>query len=133
MNRAILRVEGPDEALHFLRTTSGLTVASTWRAGEPTSRGPRAASGFAIDVADAPSPVEMVKAIRPFLAECARRQVDFAAGGLSTELSIGVTAGDSVQFVAFVDLPVADLRRLSDLGIALSVAAYPTSDAANGR
>ena len=69
-------------------------------------------------------------AIREFIAECKARHFVFSGSGLSAELSLDVTVGDSEQFVAFVDFSASDLLSLGALGAELSIAAYPTSDEA---
>jgi hypothetical protein len=51
---------------------------------------------------------------------------------LKGELSLGVTVGDSDQLPAHLDLSAEDLLLLGTIGIALSIAAYPISDEANG-
>jgi hypothetical protein len=73
----------------------------------------------------------MVDEIRKFLADPRLKGSTLITGAVTWELAIGVTAGDSQQFIAVVDFSVADLRDLAALHIAVSVAAYPTSDEAN--
>ena len=132
MNLATLRAEGEDDALAHLCKALGLSLDSTWKKGEPKRRGGvHPLSGFVATIADSANSGEMVRSIRQFLAECKARGVAFAGANLSSELSVGVTVGDSVQFVAFVDLTAEDLSSLGSLGINLSVAAYPSSDEAN--
>ncbi|MGO4152579.1 hypothetical protein [Cupriavidus sp. YAF13] len=132
MNLATLRVEGDDETLALLCDALGRNFDNTWKKGEPKRRGgTHTLSGFGLTLADSDNPGEMVASIRQFLAECKVLGLAFSGTNLSSELAIGVTVGDSVQFVAFVDLTVADLSLLCSLGINLSVAAYPTSDEAN--
>jgi hypothetical protein len=48
--------------------------------------------------------------------------------GVNAELSIGITVGDSIQYVASVDFSPNEIRDLAVLGIALNFTAYPTSD-----
>jgi hypothetical protein len=74
----------------------------------------------------------MLLAIREFLSKCAAQSITLAEHGLTGELSLGVTVGDSVQFVACLDFSVNDLLSLGALGVELSLAAYPTSDEVNG-
>jgi hypothetical protein len=132
MNLAMLRVEGTDEALQTVRNTLGLVPDSMWKQGEPKRRGGFfSSSGLSATIADAKNPGEMVVAIREFIAECKARHVVFSGSGLSAELSIGVTVGDTEQFVACVDFSASDLLSLGALGVELSIAAYPTSDEAN--
>ena len=132
MNLATLRIEGTDEALQTVQAMLSLVPDSTWKQGEPKRRGGVfASSGLSTTIADAKNPVEMVVAIREFIAECNARHFAFSGFGLAAELLIGVTVGDSDQFIAFVDFSATDLLSLGALGAELSIAAYPTSDEAN--
>jgi hypothetical protein len=132
MNLATLRVEGTDEALQTVRSTLSLVPDSMWKRGEPKRRGGFfSSSGLSATIADAKNPGEMVVAIREFVAECKARNFVFSGSGLSAELSVGVTVGDTEQFVACVDFPASDLLSLGVLGVELSITAYPTSDEAN--
>lgn len=132
MNLATLRVEGTDEALQAVCNLLGLEADSTWKQGEPKRRGGfYSMSGLNATIADSQNPGEMVAAIREFVAECNARNFVFSGSGLAAELAVGVTVGDTEQFVAFVDFSASDLMSLGALGVALSVAAYPTSDEAN--
>jgi hypothetical protein len=132
MNLANLRVEGADQALHTACHALNLVPDFTWKQGEPRRRGGVfLSSGWSVTVADAKNPRVMVEAIRAFLAQCTAQGFEFRAHDLAAELSVGITVGDSEQFVAFVDFTTADLLALGTLGIELSVAAYPTSDEAN--
>lgn len=134
MNLATLRVEGEEASLAALAKRLGLDIDASWKKGEARRRGgEHESSGFNATVADAENPKEMVRSIGEFLKKCETSKVSFVSEGLSAELAIGVTVGDSEQFVAFVDLPSAELASLGALGIALSFAAYPTSDEANAQ
>ena len=73
----------------------------------------------------------MLKDVRSFLEVCHQLGAEAFAVGVEAELSIGVTVGDSVQFIASLDFSSADLRELGALGIALSISTYPTSDEVN--
>lgn len=129
MNLALLIVEGADEALDRVRQTLELEPDKTWRCGQPRRlSGVRAASGFSAPIADVESPGEMVSAIRTFVAKCEACDMVFSREGLSAKISIGVTVGESIQFVASVDFLPADLLSLGRLGVAVGVTAYPASD-----
>jgi hypothetical protein len=129
MNLAIFRVEGTDEALNALRGSIILAIDSSWKTGEPKRRGGHYSSaGLNATIADAENPHEMVIAIREFITQCKARNIAFSDANLSAEISIGITVGDEVRFVASVDLSASDLLSLGELGIALGVAAYPASD-----
>ncbi len=73
----------------------------------------------------------MLREVRHFLAKCQKVGPDLFADGIEAELSIGVTVGDSIQYIASVDFSSTELREIATLGIALSVTAYPTSDEVN--
>jgi len=129
MNLALLRVEGEDEMLELIAQHMDLKPEQRWRAGEESREGvPYRSSGFSTTVADTPTQREMLSTIREFLATCKSRSTDFL--DVQAELSIGVTVGDETQYVATLDFGPSILRQLADLGISLSVAAYP-SGAAN--
>lgn len=131
MNLATLRVEGSNAEIEALKTLLPLDIEKTWKEGEAMRRGVHRASGLNTTVADTENPKQLVEAVRMFLAECKNRRIEFSNPNLTAELSIGITVGDSVQFVASVDFTTYDLEALAALGIALSVTAYPTSDEAN--
>ncbi len=132
MNLADLRLSGNDELLNDIVEKLNLTVASRVKAGEPR-RGGRIheTSGLSISIADAANPVAMLNAIREFLATCQSIGPNVFGGGVQAELAIGMTVGDSIQFIASVDFSSSELRELGMLGIALSITAYPTSDEVN--
>jgi hypothetical protein len=132
MNLVTPRSEGTNEALQAVRNILGLVPASMWAQGEPKRRGGFfSSSGLSATIADAKTLSAMVVAIREFVAECKARSIVFSGSGLSAQLSVGVTVGDAEQFVAGVDFSASDLLSLGALGVALSIAAYPTSDEAN--
>lgn len=132
MNLANLIVEGSDDALQAVSSLLGREPDSTWKKGAPKRRGGHySISGLSVTIADSQYPSEMVVAIREFVTECQVRVLVFSSLGLSAELSIGVTVGDSEQFIACMDFSPSDLVSLGVLGIGLSIAAYPTSDEAN--
>jgi hypothetical protein len=131
MNLACLRVEGPTAALSSVKTAIPIKPDSSWNAGDKKRRGGvYASSGFSATVADAPHPVALLQSIRAFLEDCTTRGVQFPAD-ISAELDVGISVGDSEQFVASVAFSTEDLHRLATLHIHLSVTAYPTSDEAN--
>jgi hypothetical protein len=132
MNLALLIIEGADDSLEKVRQTLELEPEKTWRRGQPRRlSGVHATSGFSATIADVGNPGEMVKAIRHFLARCEAVDMAFSREGLSAEISIGVTVGESIQFVARVDFLPADLLSLGRLGVAVGVTAYPASDEAD--
>jgi hypothetical protein len=129
MNLATLRIEGADDALKAVRDSLDLEVDSSWKKGETKRRGGQyATSGLSATIVDAENPREMVVAIFEFVALCKSRNIVFAGTNLSAGIAIGVTVGNTTQFVACVDLSATDLLSLGELGIALSVVVYPSSD-----
>ena len=132
MNLATLRVEGNDDVLDAVVHRLDLEV-DRWRKGEPKPRGGAYYSaGFDAIIADVETPAEMMDAIRKFMEGCKARDLSFSRGGISAEVAVGVTVGDSTQYMAFVDFTASDMTSMGSLGLNLSVAAYPTSDEANG-
>jgi hypothetical protein len=129
MNLAILRVKGRSAAVEGLLALLQCKPDVEWKEGEPKLRGGiHEYSGFNLTVADAVTSGDMMIAVRRFLMECNAQGISFASHEFSVELSIGMTAGGSVQFVASVDLTSNDLSMMSRLGLDLCVIAYPTSD-----
>lgn len=132
MNLATLRMNGSDDEISSTCNRLGLSITSTWKKGDAKRQGGvRADSGLSATIADAKTPAALVSAIRTFFAACQEHKVSFLAPSLKAEIAVGVTVGDSEQFVACVDFTADDLLVLGALGLKLSVWAYPTSDEAN--
>jgi hypothetical protein len=132
MNLAVLRVEGKSEALKGLLNVLRCKPDTEWQEGELKRRGGKhEKSGFTSLIVDAATSRDMVIAVRRFLKECCAQTMSFPGQGLTAELSVGVTVGDSAQFVASIDLTSDDLSMMSSLGLSLNFAAYPTSDESN--
>ena len=124
MNLALLRVEGEEEMLELIVEHMELTPEQRWKAGEERRTGlPYRTSGFSTTVADSANPAAMLARIREFLQTCKSRSTDFL--DVQAELSVGVTVGDDAQYIAVLEFTHTVLRQLADLGITLSVAAYP--------
>jgi hypothetical protein len=131
MNLACLRVEGPEHLLEAIKSAAPATADSSWKAGEKKKRGGvHSLSGFSATVVEAPHPVALLKGIRTFIETCLTRQLRIPEG-VTAELAVGITVGDSEQFVASLDLSAQDMARLAKLNINFSFTAYPTSDEAN--
>src|SRR5687767_4700230 len=125
MKLATVRVKGTDQAIQALSKLLKLEVDQTWKKGEPKRRGGYfPTSGFSATIVDAKNPREMVVAICEFMTVCKARNITFSSPDLSAEVAIGVTVGDSEQFIACVDFSVRDLLSLGALGIELSFSAY---------
>lgn len=132
MNLATLQVEGNAGALEFLKKAIVLDIDAEWAKGDKRRNGHvHESSGFNATVADARNSPELISQVRSFLAQCTETKIDFASMGLSAELAIGFTVGDSEQFVTGVIFSPSELRVYGERGLALSITAYPTSDEAN--
>jgi hypothetical protein len=73
----------------------------------------------------------MLRDVRAFLAACQKLGPQVFTNAIEAELSLGVTVGDSVQYIVSIDFSSTELLEIATLGIALSITAYPTSDEAN--
>jgi hypothetical protein len=62
---------------------------------------------------------------------CRENRITFFAPNVAAEIAIALTVGDSKQFVASLGFSSAELLSIGEIGLTLSVTAYPTSDAAN--
>jgi hypothetical protein len=133
MNLATLTAEGSDEALDSLKEALHLKPQKIWKKGDPKRRtGTHLSSGFSASIADAGNPRELIAALRSFLSRSKERGLSFLPKpDLSTELSVGVSVGDSPQYVACIEFLPSDLLLLGELGLTFSVWVYPTSDEAN--
>lgn len=70
----------------------------------------------------------MLNKAREFLMACLSHGPRIFANGVEAELTLAIGVGDSIQYVASVDLSPSDIRDLATLGISLNITAYPTSD-----
>ena len=132
MNLAILRVEGPEASLAQLKELLGLSSDMEWQAGERRRDGSiRESSGLNSTIADAETAERMTNAIREFLMRCEAAEVTFPWQGITAEVDVGFTVGDSTRFAGGFRLSPSDVRACAECGLGLSVAAYPTSDEAN--
>lgn len=132
MNVATLRLSGIDAALDALVIALKLPVTSRVRVGDPRRVGDvHTSSGLSADIADGDNPGAMLAKVRSFLAECQKHGSELFQNGVEAELAIGVSVGDTAQYIASVDFSASEIRALANIGIGLSFAAYPTSDEAN--
>jgi hypothetical protein len=132
LNTATLRLTGDDALLSEVAGTLQLNVTSRVSAGAPRRRGGvHAESGLSANIADAANPGAVMNQIRAFVQGCIRDCPTAFLAFVDAEIAVGISVGDSVQFVASVELLTADIRDLAALGIAFSVTAYPTGDEEN--
>lgn len=129
MNIAVFYVRGSDEGLDCLVKLLGVSETSRWKLGDPLRSGKtHQSSGIEFDLGDAATPSELVHAIRHFLRYWRAKMVSLSELGLEGELSIGTTVGGNTQFTAHLDFSTDDIVMFGAMGIALSIAAYPTSE-----
>lgn len=129
MNIATLYVRGADENLDRLIERLGTTATSRWAAGDPRSWGKvHESAGIQFDLADTDTPHRLIHDVRNIIFSWHAKGVSLTCLGLDGELSVGITVGDSAQFTAHIELSSDDMVTLGSIGIALSIAAYPTSD-----
>jgi hypothetical protein len=132
MNLVTLIVQGEESALKALVKEFPLTYDSQWSKGDLRRNGKVCrSSGFVTTIANAENSRELVIYIRDFLEKCKKQKIIFSQFTLCAQLSVGLTVGDSKQFIAGVEFSSVDLQLLSECGITLSITAYPTSDEAN--
>jgi len=129
MNIAVLRAEASDAALESLRLALDLEIDADWETGDPRRRGGvQEQSGFTAFVANVSDPTALIAEVRKFLERCRTRNAVLSSHDLTTQLDIGISVGQSEQFTASVVFSAEDLRIFSELGLELSVSAYPGSD-----
>ena len=126
LNLAVLRLEGEQLAVDEIATRLSLTIESSWRKGEVHGGRPSRSSGLSAAVADATSGADLVRQLDAFLTKCKALDVSFVT--VRAQLSVGISAGNSDHFVGYFELPPAHLATLAQLGLSLSVSAYPTAD-----
>jgi hypothetical protein len=104
MNLATLRVEGTESALDAFQKVFPLEQDARWSTGDRLRNGSvHSSSGFTATIADAGTPAELTSLIRAFLMHCKEKGIVFPRLRLVAELAIGVTVGDSEQFVVTVE------------------------------
>jgi hypothetical protein len=133
LNVATIRLSGSDGRMDDVVRDLKLNVVSRAKAGDPRKRGGiHALSTLNCPIADAATPGVLINQVREFLVECIKHGAGLFGDGVDAELSIGISVGDPIQFVASVNLTPSDIRDLATLGISLDFTAYPTSSEAPG-
>ncbi|KND59877.1 hypothetical protein BVER_04561c [Candidatus Burkholderia verschuerenii] len=129
MNAAVLWVRGEQSAVDHVLNQLGLTPQTSWKKGDVKRRDAfHTMSGFGIDIADAKTPREMCDSVRAMLSRCKALSIPLRGADFAAELSLGVSVGTQDQFVAAVEFTAEDLSLMGELGVRLSVVAYPSSD-----
>jgi hypothetical protein len=132
MNPATLRLSGSDASLDTVVAALKLNVVSRVRIGDPRRRGGvHDSASSSASLVDADTPAAMLREIRVFLGACQALGSTLFGDGVTAELSIGVSVGESVQYVSSVDFSASEIRQIANIGIGLNFTAYPTSDDVN--
>jgi len=121
MNMAKLNVHGDDTTLKSILDVLPTEPERQWRKGEPKEAGRvYLDSGFEVLIAQAAQAQTLSSRMRSYLAECDSRGVSFSMPRIVAELQFELQ-GDA-QHAASLDLSLADLGVLGEMGISLSVA-----------
>lgn len=129
MNIATLRLTGDDASLDEVVKKLDLRVTSRVIAGERRFRqGAHDKSGLSANIADLANPDALMEDVRAFIQKCLAHGPEVFPASIEAELALGIFVGSSVQFIGSVELRQTDIRDLAAIGIAFSVAAYPTTD-----
>lgn len=88
-------------------------------------------AGIQFDLAGTDTPHRLTHDVLDTIFSWHAKGVSLTCLGLDGELSVGITVGDSAQFTAHIELSSDDMVKLGSIGIALSIAAYLTSDEAD--
>lgn len=129
MKLAVLRLSSRNGQPEGLATELGVECDSIWHIGDQRTPGRICDDcGIVATVSDAAFVGEMAEEIRQFVRSRQAVLSRALASGWDAELDLGITVGDAAQMTATVSLEPELLRALGDLGVRLSVSAYPVSD-----
>jgi hypothetical protein len=121
MNIASMKVHGDAAALDDIRDGLPTEPDSAWEKGDTRPDGRvRIDSGFYVGIATDKDPDVLLKAIRHYLGECSARGIHFDRSDVAAELRIAFTVPEGGSAPA-LDLSLADLQLLVDMGISLSI------------
>ena len=123
MNIATLKVHGDDDGLADVRDGLPTEPDSDWQKGDVKPDGRvRIDSGFYVAVGTHENPDQLLKQIRHYLAECAARGIHFERSDVAAELRVSFTTERGAATPS-LDFTLADLTRLVEMGITLSITA----------
>lgn len=127
MNMAKLSVHGDDPTLKTILEVLPTDPERAWRKGEPKGTAGRVHldSGFEVLIAQAPKSQVLPSRIRSYLAECRSRGVTFTMPRIVAELQLELNGDDTVD--APLDLSLADMQHLTEMGISLSLITRPVA------
>lgn len=123
MNIATLKVHGDDEGLADIRDGLPVEPDSDWRKGDVKPDGRvRIDSGFYVRIGADQNPDELLKQVRSFLAESSARGIHFERSDVAAELRVSFNS-ELGAATPSLDLSLADLTLLVEMGINLSITA----------
>lgn len=121
MNIATLKVHGGDEGLADIRDGLPAEPDSDWHKGDVKPDGRvRIDSGFYVRIGADQNPDALLKQVRSFLAESSARGIHFERADVAAELRISFNTECGAD-APTLDLSLADLRLLVEMGINLSI------------
>ena len=109
----------------------GLVDIKVWHTGDPFSFGLgrfHKESGFAFSLVDQESWDNAQKSLRETLAKFSEILKSIQSEDVISEISIGMTVGESHSFIQSIDFEPSLLREIYSLNMKLTVTGYPTSD-----
>jgi hypothetical protein len=123
MNIATLKVNGDPDGLADVRDGLPSEPHGDWQKGDVKSDGRvRIDSGFYVAIATEPTPDALLKQIRFYLGECQARGIHFERSDVAAELRISFPTEQGAA-TPTLDLSLADMTTLVEMGINLSVTA----------
>ena len=126
MNMAKLSVHGDDPTLSSILEVLPTDPERQWRKGEPKAGGRvYLDSGFDVVIAQAAKSQVLPSRVRSYLAECRSRGVTFTMPRIVAELQLELNGDDTVD--APLDLTLADMQHLTEMGISLSLVTRATA------
>ncbi|APA70229.1 hypothetical protein YQ44_23285 [Janthinobacterium sp. 1_2014MBL_MicDiv] len=121
MNMAKLSVHGDDPTLKSILEVLPSDPEREWRKGEAKAGGRvYLDSGFEVIIAQAAKSQVLPSRIRSYLAECRSRGVTFTMPRIVAELQLELRGDDTLD--APLDLTLADMQHLTEMGISVSIA-----------
>lgn len=122
MNIATLKVHGDKVGLEDVHDGLPTEPDSTWEKGDVRPDGRvRIDSGFYVAIGTDRDPDALLKQIRHYLAECSARGIHFERSDVAAELRIAITMPEGATAAPSLDMSLADLTLLVDMGISLSI------------
>lgn len=129
MNLVSLVIEGDDQSLSFIKNKLNIDIDASWQKGTQTITGKIIEkSGFTACIADSLTPSDMIEKLVIFLHHLDEKHIKFDQLKLDARLSIGFTVDDESQYFSTVLFPKKILLLVSNLGLDLSVSAYPATN-----